>query len=122
MGIKNTPFAFVPNFLMLRQGPSTEVNLGALIRYSIREESKYTGILKETAIYFGAYSRLGDAIIPTILMEVSSFSVGISYDIINSDLKEAAGGKGGIEISLSFINPNPYKYGQGSRYLRRSLM
>ena len=122
MGIKNTPLAFVPNFVMLRQGPSTEVNLGALIRYSIREESKYTGILKETAIYFGAYSRLGDAIIPTILMEVSSFSVGISYDIINSDLKEAAGGKGGIEISLSFINPNPYKYGQGSRYLRRSLM
>jgi type IX secretion system PorP/SprF family membrane protein len=122
VGIKNTPLALVPNVILMRQGPSTEVNVGGLVRYSIREESKYTGFLKETAFYFGAYSRLGDALIPTVVFELTSYSLGISYDIVNSDLQEAAGGKGGIEISFSFINPNPFKYGKGTRYRRRSLI
>jgi len=122
LGIKNTPLALVPNVILMRQGPSTEVNVGALVRYSIREESKYTGFLKETAFYFGVYSRLGDALIPTVIFELTSYSLGISYDIVNSDLQEAAGGKGGIEISFSFISPNPFKYGKGTRYRRRSLL
>ncbi len=122
LGIKNTSLSFVPNIILMRQGPSTEVNVGALLRYSIREESKYTGVLKETAVYVGAYARLGDALIPTVVFEITSYSLGISYDIVNSDLQKAAGGKGGIEISFSFINPNPFKYGKGTRYRRRSLM
>jgi len=119
--IKNTTLAVVPNFVMMLQGPSTEVNVGALIRHSIREESKYTGFLKETAVYFGVYSRLGDAVIPTVMFEMTRYALGISYDIVSSDLQEAAGGKGGIEVSFTFINPNPFKYGKGTRYQRRSL-
>ena len=117
-----TSFSILPNLILLKQGPSTEINVGALIRYSIREESKYTGFLKETALFFGVFSRTGDALIPTVMFEVANYSVGFSYDINTSDLKDATGGNGGVEISLRFINPNPFKYGKGSRFQHRSLM
>jgi len=121
IGLKNTPLSVLPNFIMMIQGPSTVVNLGGLIRYSIREESKYTGLLKETAILFGMYSRLGDAIIPTLMLEVTNYALVFSYDLNTSGLKEATNGNGGLEVSFRFINPNPFKYGKGTRYKKRSL-
>ena len=57
---------------------------------------------------FRSYYRTGDAFIPTVMLEVASFSVGISYDVNVSGLTEASNGKGGMEISLRFINPNPF--------------
>jgi len=121
IGIKNTDFSILPSILYLIQGPLQEFNAGLLARYSIREESRYTGLLKETAIFFGCFYRAGDAVIPTFMFEFANYALGISYDINISGLKDATSGQGGLEISLRFINPNPFKYGKGSRYQHRSL-
>lgn len=113
IGLRYTDIAVLPSILYMKQGLSTEFNFGGMLRYMIKEESRYTGIIKETAVLFGCYYRLGDALIPSFMFEIASFAVGISYDINISDLKVASGGKGGIEISLRYLQPNPFKYRSG---------
>ena len=121
IGIKNTSLSVLPYVLMLSQGPLSEVNVGGLLRYSIREESKYTGFLKETAVFIGSYVRIGDAIIPTVMFEMANYAIGLSYDINISSLSEASSGNGGLEVSLRFINPNPFSHGKGGKEQKRSL-
>jgi len=116
IGLAGTPLALLPSAILLVQGDLKQIHTGALLRYMIREESKYTGFLKETSASLGMYYRVGDAIIPTFRLEYGNYSVGISYDINTSPLKEASNGKGGMEISLKFVNPNPFKYGRGTNY------
>ena len=105
--------------MFLNQGPLKEINAGALIRYAIRRESKYTGFLKAVSIYGGIYYRTGDAIIPTFLFEVANYALGLSYDMNVSPLTEASNGKGALEISFRFINPDPFKH---KGYNHRPLM
>ena len=113
IGIKNTTLAIIPSFLMYKQKNQQEIIVGGLVRYALSEESKYTGFIKESAIFMGGHYRLGDAFIPSVYFEVSSFSIGVSYDITLSDLAVSTGTTGGIEISLRFINPNPFKNKSG---------
>ena len=120
VGIKNTGLGIIPSVLYMNQGPLKEINAGGLLRYRLKEESKYTGLLQETAIYLGGFYRMGDAFIPTFIFEISNYSLGISYDLNTSSFKEASNGKGGFEISLQYINPNPYK--NPDRNKRRGLM
>jgi len=115
IGLKNTNIALKPQFLFMLQGPATEVNVGIMARYTIREESRFTGIFKETALSMGGYLRVGDAFVPAILFEMGSFAVGISYDINISRLTVASNARGGIEIMLRFTNPNPFRYGRGTK-------
>ena len=119
IGIKNTNLAFAPSVLFLRQGPLGEINVGGLIRYTLREESRHTGLLKEKALYLGSYYRVGDALIPTLILEIASYSVGLSYDLNLSALKAATKGQGGFEISLRYIAPNSSKSG---KYRHKSLI
>ncbi|PCH92368.1 MAG: hypothetical protein COB85_08240 [Bacteroidetes bacterium] len=121
IGLTGSSFSLIPSIIYMQQGPLKEINAGLLIRYAIREETKYTGLLKETAFFFGAYYRFGDAVVPTIMFEVANYAIGLSYDINVSGLKDATNSQGGFEISLRFINPNPFKYGAGAKYKRRSL-
>lgn len=109
IGIKGTNWAFRPSFLFLNQGPSNEINFGTMIRYQIREGSKYTGYIKETALSLGGYYRNRDSFIPSIFLEVANIAVGISYDINISGLATVSKGRGGVEIALRYINPNPFK-------------
>ncbi|MBN4072231.1 PorP/SprF family type IX secretion system membrane protein [Flavobacteriales bacterium AH-315-E23] len=115
IGLKNTPLAVVPTLLYYQQGTSSEVIAGTMIRYMITEESKYTGFIKESAISFGGHIRVGDAFIPSVLLEIANFGLGISYDVNISGLKKVSYGKGGFEISLRYINPSPFRYGRGTK-------
>ena len=119
IGIKNTNLAFAPSVLYLRQGPLTEINVGGLIRYTLRAESRHTGLLKEKALYLGSYYRVGDALIPTLILEIAGYSVGFSYDLNLSALKAATKGQGGFELSLRYIAPNSSKSG---KYRHKSLI
>jgi type IX secretion system PorP/SprF family membrane protein len=119
IGVKNTNLAFAPSVLYLRQGPLSEINVGGLIRYTLREESRHTGLLKEKALYLGSYYRVGDAVIPTLILEIASYSVGFSYDLNLSALKAATKGQGGFEISLRYIAPNSSNSG---KYRHKSLI
>lgn len=80
------------------QGPNTETIGGML--YSIKlddpSEAKYT-------ISGGAFVRWKDAIIPVVKMDVKPLAFGLSYDINVSSLKTASQGRGGFELSLSYL-------------------
>jgi len=86
-----------------------------MIRYLLRPQSKYTGFIKETAILFGGHYRTGDAFIPSVMIEMANYAIGISYDVNISSLKTVSSGKGGVEIVLRYINPNPFQYGRGTK-------
>lgn len=106
--IENTNTSFLPDFLFMVQGGHREINFGTLIRYQLQDASQYTGIVKGSSIALGAHYRLQDAFVITGIYEMANFQLGVSYDINTSSLNSATQGKGGIEFSLRFTNPNPY--------------
>jgi len=114
IGIKNTKVTLIPSVLYMKQGSSQEINFGGMIRYRLKEEAKYTGFVKEAAVLFGGHYRTKDAFIPSFMLEIANFALGISYDVNTSGLKIASSGQGGIEISLRYITPNPFQGGSGS--------
>jgi type IX secretion system PorP/SprF family membrane protein len=101
LGVRPRLFAFF-------QGPAREINLGLMLRYLVNEGSKYTGNIKGFAISGGAYYRFGDAICPSVEIELAGFTVGFSYDFNISKLRAASNGFGGSEVYLKFQNPNPF--------------
>lgn len=107
-GINNSNIAIRPAFLLAFQGPSSEIVVGSMFRLMLQEGSKFTGNLKETAVAIGANYRLGDAVIPSLLVEYGQFAFQIGYDLNLSDLSTATNGQGGIELMLRFTNPNPF--------------
>ena len=107
-GIKNSPFSLVPGLIYYMQGPAKELLVGGSIRYLLKENSKYTSFVNGAAIAFGGYVRAKDALALTMLLEFSKYSIGFSYDVNTSDLRAASNQKGGFEIALRFVNPNPF--------------
>lgn len=110
IGIKNTNGALTPNVVLFKQGPSYELNMGMLFRWTLKEPSVYTGAFKEMAFSFGAQYRVRDAIIPMMLFEYSHYALGLSYDVTTSSLTQGTHGRGGFEISLKYVNPNPFHH------------
>jgi|ERR1051326_7098503 type IX secretion system PorP/SprF family membrane protein len=110
IGIKNTHFSVAPSLLFMQQGPLQEVTAGVLLKYKLKEESVYTGIIKSSMISIGCFYRNKDAVIPYLLLEMDKYSMGISYDTNVSGLTSATSGRGGFEISLRFGNPSPFIY------------
>jgi type IX secretion system PorP/SprF family membrane protein len=108
VSIPNTNLAVVPGFFYCLQGPSQELYAGSLIRYKLKQDSKYTGRNKGTALSLGAYYRAGDAVAAVMLLEYSNYAIGVSYDVNNSSLQSASHFRGGTEITLRFVNPNPF--------------
>lgn len=108
IGIKNSKLSFIPSILYIQQGPLKDIVIGGLIRKKLVNESKYTGYIKGAAIAFGGLYRLNDALIPVVQIEFASYAIGMTYDVNTSDLTNISLGKGGFEISLRFINPNPF--------------
>jgi predicted porin len=47
---------------------------------------------------------VNDAVIPYVGLEFGGFRLGASYDVNISSLKTASQSRGGIEISLIYIN------------------
>ncbi len=115
-GISNSQYSVVPGVVYFRQGTTQEILMGTMLRYQLKEESKYTGYVKGSAISLGAYYRNKDAVIFNLLYEISNYAIGISYDVNVSDLSAASSGRGGIEISLRFVNPNPFIFKSASSF------
>ena len=92
-----------------RQGSFRETIFGAM--YGLRfgdfpDQPDY-------ALHFGTFFRWNDALIPVIKLDYSPLSVGISYDANISKLKPSSHGRGGFELSISWITTlkdrsNPY--------------
>lgn len=106
--ISNSNIDLVPQFIYFKQGPADEANLGLKLRYIMKGESKYTGRIKGVALDFGGYYRFSDAAVILGQLEFGNYAIGVSYDINVSSLTTASSGAGGFEISLRFLNLNPF--------------
>lgn len=108
IGISNSNLSVVPGLMYYSQGSSDELLIGSGFKYLVRPQSKYTGFITGSAFSFGIYTRAKDSYIALVQFERGSYSFGISYDLNSSDLSRASSGNGGIELSLRFLNPNPF--------------
>lgn len=81
------------------QGSFSETIGGALYSHVLGndfEKPEYT-------LSAGAFLRFKDALIPVLKMDMKAISVAISYDVNVSPLKTASLGRGGFELSVSYI-------------------
>lgn len=85
------------------QGPHLESIFGMMFRYRFQDGTKITGNFQEAYFGFGAYYRLNDAIVPSVLIDWRGFKFGISYDVTVSTMRKAYTG-GSLEFSLSYTN------------------
>lgn len=97
--MNKSKFSLLPGLLYVKQGKSTELFLGTMVRYALNEKINSKG----TAVALGAHYRNKDALVPVLMLEVAQFSIGFSYDANVSQLKTASNGRGGFEISLRFV-------------------
>lgn len=51
----------------------------------------------------GTFMRVGDAIIPTLKLDYRPFSVALSYDVNTSKLTSTSLGRGGMELSVTYV-------------------
>lgn len=107
-GIPNTNTSLIPAVVYYSQGSAQEVDFGLKVRYILKQESHYTGLIKGSALDLGIYYRAGDSFIPMIQMEFGSYAIGISYDSNVSSLSKVDGRASSFELSLRFVNPNPF--------------
>ena len=108
IGIKNYSLILEPSYLVMIQAGHHEITPGLIVKYITQESSKYTGRKKTSAIGLGGYWRFKDAFVAEARYEFSNWSVGTSYDFNISELTSASHAKGGFEISLRFISPDPF--------------
>ncbi len=82
------------------QGSFNETVAGVLYSYKlgayVEEDPLYT-------IHGGLFMRWKDALIPVVKVDRHPISVALSYDINISPLKTASQGRGGFELSVSYI-------------------
>lgn len=103
IGISNTNYAIAPSFLYLRQGKLKEITAGTFVKYQLRENSRYTGFIHSSYFSLGGFYRASDAMILALLFEKENYSVGFSYDVNSSKLREASNAQGAFEISIRYI-------------------
>ncbi len=111
-GIPNTAIAILPGMMYARQGPAHEFLYGSMVRYQFKEESHFTGLKKGSALSIGVHNRLGDALIASMMLEYGKYAISLSYDVNVSELRTATNGRGGFEVSLRLLNPDPFTVGQ----------
>ena len=110
IGIKNTRGTIIPSFIVFKQGPQKEITFGGVYKYLLKRDSKITGYIKSSYLYFGAHYRWRDAIIASMHFDVGNLGFGFSYDINTSKLRTASTLKGGFEISVRFRTLDDYMF------------
>jgi type IX secretion system PorP/SprF family membrane protein len=111
--LPNTNYSIIPFGTYFSQGPLHEINVGALVKIQLKPGTKITGLLNEQSLYAGVQLRIGDALIPQLMYEFSSFSIGCSFDYNISSLKTVSRGTGGFEVAIK------YHHKKGALFKRR---
>lgn len=83
------------------QGAYSETLAGGLVGFAL---NGYDFTEATYSLHLGAFMRWKDAIIPVIKLDFKPFSAAFSYDINTSPLRTASQGRGGFELSLSYMN------------------
>lgn len=97
-----------PAAFLAIQNNAIDLVFGSLFKYAFNDASQITDFRKNASISFGAYYRLKDAVIPTVQLQLSSFNLGVSYDVNLSKLSGASNGRGGFEISLKYVSQQAF--------------
>lgn len=101
---------FAPSFLFSFQGKQKELMGGLMVKYYMKQDSKYTGIVRKSSIGLGAYYRNQDALIVALLMEMSQYAIGFSYDLNISRLSKVSTLRGGPEVTIRFNSAAKYLF------------
>ncbi|MCX7696423.1 MAG: PorP/SprF family type IX secretion system membrane protein [Bacteroidales bacterium] len=109
VGIPGTNTAIQPGFLFAMQGPHVEILPGLAVRYMLKEQSRYTGFIKSSAMTLGVYLRTRDAVNIITGFEFANYMLGFSYDVNISGLSKVSKGNGAMEFFVRFITPSPEK-------------
>ncbi|CAN5171117.1 hypothetical protein BH09BAC5_BH09BAC5_06640 [soil metagenome] len=107
-GLKNYSLILEPSYLVMIQAGHHEITPGLMVKYTPKEASHYTGRIKASAFCLGGYYRTKDAFVACVRYEFSNWAAGFSYDLNISDLKTESHAKGGFEIALRFMTPDPF--------------
>jgi type IX secretion system PorP/SprF family membrane protein len=81
-----------------KQGSSTETIGGMLYSMKLDDPAEPHYIISG-----GAFIRWKDAIVPVVKFDVKPLTFALSYDVNVSALKTASQGRGGFELSLSYL-------------------
>jgi type IX secretion system PorP/SprF family membrane protein len=81
------------------QGGFTETVAGAMYGLKLGDDTDNPAY----TIHAGAFIRWNDAVIPVVKLDYVPFSVALSYDVNISKLKPSSYGRGGAELSISYI-------------------
>jgi type IX secretion system PorP/SprF family membrane protein len=81
------------------QGSATETIGGALYSYKLGDDPENSNYI----LSLGGFLRWKDALIPVLKLEMNALAVSLSYDVNVSQLKTVSQGRGGIELSISYI-------------------
>lgn len=100
--IRNFNLTVKPGIFGFIQGPNKELTLGSNFEYQLRQASRHTGFFDEISFEWGAYMRLGDALMTNLIFNLSGLSIGAGYDLNISDLQRASNGVGGFEFFLRY--------------------
>ncbi len=102
--IPKSLWAFAPSFVYMKQGPHQEIMGSLLMKFRMKEGTKYTGIYTESYLGMGLTYRNKDAIAPQVLIEFGSYKIGLLYEFTTSNLNAVS--KGGFEVSFQWANMN----------------
>ena len=95
----NETVMFNASAIYQAQNKASETVLGGAISANLNGDDR-----NPTAVYFGSWLRLNDAVIPYVGIEINGLRIGASYDINTSGLKAATASRGGTEFSLIYIH------------------
>jgi type IX secretion system PorP/SprF family membrane protein len=82
-----------------KQGPAQETIGGVMYSYKLGDFPDAPDYI----VNIGAYIRWKDAFIPVIKLEMLPLAVALSYDVNISALETVSQGRGGVELSISYI-------------------
>lgn len=88
-----------PNAVFFYQNLRSQINAGLYMTYSLKQTNQ--GIVNSTNLIIGGWYRLDDSFIGSIGLSGSFYTVGFSYDLNSSSLRNYTNGRGAYEFSLT---------------------
>ncbi len=104
--------SLLPTVRLMRQGPSFTGLLGGSLRYTERA-------WREIALRLGSWvqltrvlnSRIAPAaVVAAVHLEMETIQLGLSYDLVVGPLNQVTSGRGGFEISATYVRPAPGRH------------
>lgn len=100
---EGSKFSLLPSLVYLRQAKAQEIIFGTHVRYRLKNGTKITGNITETAFLIGLYYRINDAIAPQISLDMGKYAVGFCYDLNLSKYTAVSKAQGAMEFYVKFI-------------------